>query len=159
MKPFRDAKIVINSLLPMIDYQQNDVKKKKKDEPNEEPKMEDFADFKAEKNDVKESQAIKEAKAEFAEDKEAKGGARFLRRLKTRNHDEEAGGKDRAADLEKAMERKRKYLEARDKRLRERTFKDDEKYRAKRPGLLPAFQKRVRRFDLNCYLSLLSVWC
>lgn len=137
-----DAKIVINSLLPMIDYQRNDVRKKK-DEPVEEPKMEDFADFKAEKNDVKESQAIKEAKAEFAKDKESNNRARFLRRLKARNHDEEAEGKDRGADLEKAMERKRKYLEARDKRLRERTFKDDEKYRAKKPGLLPAFQKRV----------------
>ena len=133
----------------MIDYQRTDVRRKK-DEPNEEPKMEDFADFKAEKNDVRESQAIKEAKAEFAKDKDAKDRVRLLRRLKARNHDE---GKDRAADLEKAMERKRKYLEARDKRLRERTFKDDEKYRAKKPGLLPGFQKRVRRFDF-CKPSL-----
>merc|ERR1712032_988432 len=64
-----DAKIVINSLLPMIDYQRIDTKK---GEQPSGPKLEDFADFKAEKDGAREGQVIKDAKKEF----ENKGGGR-----------------------------------------------------------------------------------
>merc|ERR1719356_1742907 len=126
-----DAKIVINSLLPMIDYQRIDAKKG--EEPPG-PKLEDFADFKAEKDGAREGQVIKDAKKEF----EKEGGRRRIRFLRE---------KKRGRDIkpEAAMERKRKYLEARDKRLRNRTFRDNEKYRPKRPvsPLLPMIKKKV----------------
>merc|ERR1719221_746152 len=148
-----DAKIVINSLLPMIDYQRIDAKK---GEQPPGPKLEDFADFKAEKDGAREGQVIKDAKKEFENKGGGRRASRHLRLLRERKRKERSGkgekqesggksGKDSEAAMEKAMERKRKYLEARDKRLKDRKFRDNEKYRPKRPvsPLLPMIKKKV----------------
>jgi len=137
-----DAKIVINSLLPMIDYQRMINAKKGEQPPG--PKLEDFVDFKAEKDGVREGQVIKDAKKEF--EKDVKGLHRKLEKSK-RERRERGGkaGKDRAAATAAAMERKRKYLANRDKRLRDKKFLDNEKYRPKRPvsPLFPMIKKKV----------------
>lgn len=140
-----DAKIVINSLLPMINYQQMD-----------QPKMADFADFKRDKDQMRESMEIEKAKKEFLEAKKRKaaGGGHNLRRLvkkkkvtkktkKQRQEDEDNAEEGPA--LEKALERRKKILEARDKRLRNKVFRDNETYRKKKPvsPLLPMIKKRV----------------
>ena len=61
-----DAKIVINSLLPMVDYQKMQA-----------PKMADFADFKREeKNAVRERMELKNAKDKFQKAKAARDAAK-----------------------------------------------------------------------------------
>jgi len=176
-----DAKIVINSLLPMIDFQ-----------TMQQPKMSDFADFKRDKDNAgRESIEVKNAKEKFARAKAAeeaaKGAAKGVdpeqRRLQKgltpeqkkkmtpeqkkkaqsmteaqrqawmKNHNEQTGkkmeggkqwdkkkkrGKDdddatEGPALEKAMDRRKKKLDKKDKHDRNKVFKDDETYHPKKP--------------------------
>ena len=129
-----DAKIVINSLLPMIDYQSM-----------QQPTMADVADFKREKDAVKENMEIEKGLKKFKE------GVRMLRSKKKkkkrtkkqRQYDEEHATEGK--DLEKALERKKKILERKDKRMKNKAFKDNEKYRPKKPlsPFLPMIKKKV----------------
>ena len=164
-----DAKIVINSLLPMIDYQSMT-----------QPKMSDVADFKREKDAVRESQEIEKGIKQFFGGKDGSamknsGGSkpsgfkehgygrlrRFLRsrpkrrsgppprswreKMTKRKRQEEEDNATEGVNLEKALERKKKVLEKKDKRMRDREFKDDEKYRPKKPisPFIPMIKKKV----------------
>jgi len=190
-----DAKIVINSLLPMINYQDG-----------MEPKMADVADFTADRGDrgrkyrKKEDRYGEERKREVPstfkvrgnddqinDNDEGDGKRRFLKLKKkesetdeefeerrTRKQDKRKGKKkernneedeeeerpkkltkkqreeaeDNATegpDLEKAIERKKKKLDKEDKSIREKAFKDDEKFHPKRPvsKFLPMIKKKV----------------
>lgn len=76
--------------------------------------------------------------------KEQKMSKKSKKRDRGRRHE----GKDDAtegAELQEAMDRRKKYLAARDKRIRDRTFKDREKYHPKKPvsPFLPMLKKRV----------------
>jgi lysophospholipase L1-like esterase len=189
-----DAKIVINSLLPMINYQDGDV----------EPKMADVADFLADRASKryrgKEDRYREERKREVPGTFKVRGGnddqvdndggdggkghhrllrlkqkedesdeefeeRRMRKTRKKRNKD--AGGEDgeeqpkakltkkqreeaedNATDgpeLEKAIERKKKKLDKEDKKIRDKVFKDDEKYHPKKSvsKFLPMIQKKV----------------
>jgi len=141
-----DAKIVINSLLPMINFQ-----------GFHPPKMVDFADFKESPNNkAKENMEIDSAMKKFlSEDqnrnlrsrgkkKRKKSSSRKKPRKKRhrKNNDDDV---TEGPELEKAMERRKKELEKHDKRIRDKVFKDNEQYRPKKPlsPLLPMIKKRV----------------
>jgi len=186
-----DAKIVINSLLPMINYQDGDV----------EPKMADVADFLADRASKryrgKEDRYREERKREVPGTFKVRGGNddqvdndggdggkghhRLLRlkqkedesdeefeersmRKTRKKRNKDAGGEeqpkakltkkqreeaeDNATDgpeLEKAIERKKKKLDKEDKTIRDKVFKDDEKYHPKKSvsKFLPMIQKKV----------------
>mmetsp|Transcript_32825 Transcript_32825/g.67169 ORF Transcript_32825/g.67169 Transcript_32825/m.67169 type:complete len:702 (+) Transcript_32825:152-2257(+) len=191
-----DAKIVINSLLPMINYQDGSV----------EPKMADVADFTADRGDrgsrkyrKKEDRYGEERKREVPstfkvrgnddqinDNDEGDGKRRFLKLRKkenetdedfeerrTKKQDKRKGRRERnneeedeeerpkkltkkqreeaednateGPDLEKAIERKKKKLDKEDKIIREKAFKDDEKFHPKRPvsKFLPMIKKKV----------------
>lgn len=165
-----DAKIVINSLLPMVDFQDNG-----------EVKMADFADFegkdesKGEKYRKREvpstfkvgggnddDEAGEEKRGERPKPKDGKG-----RKLKA--HSQQRDTKERpprpprapkqtkkerereednateGPELDRAIERRKKILEAKDKRVRDKVFRDNEKFHPKKPvnPLLPMIKKRV----------------
>lgn len=184
-----DAKIVINSLLPMIDFQNR-----------QQPKMADFADFKrAKENAMRESIEVKNAKDKFFAAKAAKeaaasrgvtsqvikgdggsagpkeqGGQRRqleelnkrqqkkkekAERKKAREKKKMEGGKEwkrkkrgeseddatEGVALEKAMKRKEKKFDKIDKKVRNKVFRDNEKYHPKKPVApgIPFIKKRV----------------
>lgn len=183
-----DAKIVINSLLPMINYQDGSV----------EPKMADVADFTGDrinnkKYNRKEDRYREERKREVPAsfkvrggnddevgDRDGKGKRRLLRfnhrllRLKQKEDETDADFEERRTnkmdkkkerrekltkkqkeevednategpDLEKAIERKKKKLDKEDKKIRDKAFKDDEKYHPKKSvsKFLPMIKKKV----------------
>jgi lysophospholipase L1-like esterase len=205
-----DAKIVINSLLPMVNYQNGD----------QQPKMADVADFTADrgggsrgkyrnKEDRYQEERKREVPATFKvrgnddqvgdgeNDKRGRGGRKHRmlklhqkdnesdedfeqRKLdrrtkkqknnnKGRGDNEEVGEKEvdgkrkkkekltkkqreemednatEGEELEHAIERKKKKLEKEDKKIRNQAFRDDEKYRPKRPvsKFLPMIKKKV----------------
>ena len=191
-----DAKIVINSLLPMINYQDG----------SEEPKMADIADFTADRNVgrgkymKREDRYGEERKREVPDtfkvrgnddqisDKDRggdeKGGKKHRllrlkkkddesdeefdeRKMKTRQkkqdkrnekeepprpkkltkkeREREEDNATEGPELERAIERKKVKLEKEDKKIRDKAFKDDEKYHPKRPvsKLLPMIKKKV----------------
>eukprot|EP00574_Skeletonema_japonicum_P000415 CAMPEP_0201739028 /NCGR_PEP_ID=MMETSP0593-20130828/45561_1 /ASSEMBLY_ACC=CAM_ASM_000672 /TAXON_ID=267983 /ORGANISM="Skeletonema japonicum, Strain CCMP2506" /LENGTH=715 /DNA_ID=CAMNT_0048233265 /DNA_START=5 /DNA_END=2152 /DNA_ORIENTATION=+ len=185
-----DAKIVINSLLPMINYQDG----------MGETKMADVADFTADRSGgggrkyrKKEERYREERKREVPstfqvrDQDDSNNGKRRLSRVKQRedetdeefeerrmkrnkkrqenrerngdDDDEEKTKKkltkkqreeveDNATegpDLEKAIERKKKILDKEDKRIRQKAFKDDEKFHPKKPvsKFLPMIKKKV----------------
>ena len=142
-----DAKIVINSLLPMINYQQMGA-----------PKMADFAEFQRKRDETREQMEIKKAKDEFkkkglgkgrnlrkkSSDEEEKSKKKGKKRTKKQREQDEDNAEE-GPDLEKALERRKKILEMRDKRLKNKVFKDDEKYHPKKPisPFLPMVKKHV----------------
>lgn len=183
-----DAKIVINSLLPMINYQDGSV----------EPKMADVADFTGDrinnkKYNRKEDRYREERKREVPASFKVRGGnddevgdrdgkrkRRLLRfnhrllRLKQKEDETDADFEERRTkkmdkkkerrekltkkqkeevednategpDLEKAIERKKKKLDKEDKKIRDKAFKDDEKYHPKKSvsKFLPMIKKKV----------------
>ncbi len=190
-----DAKIVINSLLPMINYQDGSV----------EPKMADVADFTADRGSKyrrKEDRYREERKREVPATFKVRGGnddqvgndggdgrkgkhrqlrvkeredesdeafeERKMKNKKRRKERNDADDEDEeekkpkakmnkrqreeaednateGPDLEKAIERKKKKLDKEDKRIRDKVFKDDEKYHPKKPvsKFLPMIQKKV----------------
>ena len=153
-----DALIVINSLLPMIDYRSEDVK------------MEDVVDFKADSdNSMKKNMEIEKAVKGFVGQKGAqaknsastggtwkfvkgekgqeanKGGARLLR---TNKRKQKMAREDEAMEgpnLKKAMERRKKALDRRDKRMINKKFSDNERFRPKKPlsPFLPFLNKKA----------------
>ena len=197
-----DAKIVINSLLPMVDYL-----------GFQQPKMSDFADFRRKReNAMRESLEVKNAKDRFAAAKAAKevaaargtkGAGDRRRRMqentgprqnmkgrslepakkrdmrgkqkevakketkrqaRKRQKEEKKGkrmegGKEwkrkkrgeseddatKGPALAKAMEKKEKKLNKKDKKIVKRVFKDNEKYHPKKPvaKVVPFIKKRV----------------
>mmetsp|Transcript_32875 Transcript_32875/g.67526 ORF Transcript_32875/g.67526 Transcript_32875/m.67526 type:complete len:392 (+) Transcript_32875:138-1313(+) len=181
-----DAKIVINSLLPMVNF--DEMKK-----GDEEVKMADFADFQAkdekgrhkyrkrqipvdvdENNDddrvknKRKNNGTRRLKLQNRvlrngqfnnknDDNEEEIPARRAKNDKRPEQEPEPRGKTRkerlkeidnatsGSLLEKAMERKRKYLATRDKKVRDKVFKDDEKYHPKKPisPFLPLIKKHV----------------
>ncbi|KAL7452349.1 hypothetical protein ACHAWC_004077 [Mediolabrus comicus] len=203
-----DAKIVINSLLPMVNYQNGD----------QQPKMADVADFTADrgggsrgkyrnKEDRYQEERKREVPATFkvrgnddqvnGDEKRGGGGGKHRmlklhqkdnesdedfqqrkldRRMKKQKNnnkgrgDNEEGGEEEedgkrrkkekltkkqreemednateGEELEHAIERKKKKLEKEDKKIRNKAFRDDEKYRPKRPvsKFLPMIKKKV----------------
>ena len=153
-----DAKIVINSLLPMIDYQSM-----------KQPTMADVADFKREKNNAREKEEIEKGLKNFFGDKspEVKNlwdgtpsgafkehgwGGRLLRskkekkkKRKHRNHKHDDDDATEGVELEEAIERKEKDYEKKDKKISKKEFKDNERYRPKKPlsPFLPMIKKKV----------------
>eukprot|EP00804_Cyclotella_cryptica_P011293 CCRYP_007782-RA/>CCRYP_007782-RA protein AED:0.02 eAED:0.02 QI:779/1/1/1/1/1/2/362/374 len=146
-----DAKIVINSLLPMLNYQNGG-----------EPTMADAVDFTA--KDGKARERTREVPASFRvggkgsdDDEKTRYRTRALKEKRTpkerdgrpqkpRNKKERERMEDQATkgpDLEKAMERKKKELKKQDKRTEKKVFKDNEKYHPRKPisPLLPMIKK------------------
>ena len=146
-----DAKIVINSLLPMINYQDM-----------ENPKMSDFADFKKEGGPVEQKAEIDKAIKNFFGDKgpdkvdkdyvkrhesgkKATGfkehgyGGRFLRKKEKKSkkgkkeRQREEDNAEKGPELTKALEKRKRAFEQKDKRIKDKVFKDKEKYRPKKP--------------------------
>lgn len=152
-----DALIVINSLLPMIDYRSEDVK------------MADVVDFKTDPdNSMKKNMEIEKAVKGFVGQKGARspgstGGTwKFVkgekgqeaankgggRRLRTNKRKQKMAREDEAmegTDLKKAMERRKKALDRRDKRMINKAFKDNERFRPKKPlsPFLPFLNKKA----------------
>jgi hypothetical protein len=147
-----DAKIVINSLLPMINYQGGG-----------ELTMADAVDFTA--RDEKARERTREVPASFRvggkggnDDEKRHHHVRALKEKgpppkkrdgpppKPRNKKERERMEDKATkgpDLDKAMERKKKALKKQDKGVEKKVFRDNEKYHPKKPisPLLPMIKK------------------
>jgi len=152
-----DAKIVINSLLPMVNYQQN-----------VHPRMADFVDFKNNMEEGARGAEVEKAMKNYFGSKgpgrpvgmnagNQKGvkerglGRRVLRSRKKMSKKQRHGRHEKddeateGKELEEAMERRKKILERTDKRIRDKVFRDDEKYHPKRPlsPFLPIIRKHV----------------
>lgn len=165
-----DAKIVINSLLPMVNY--DDIN------GNGEVKMADFADFGTKVKGDK-GRGVTYRKREVLPDVDEPTDDDHTRRKKQkkegghnrilRDDNDDAGDrkhrkeskpikqtkKNRMQDednatsgpmLQKALERKKKAIAAMDKKVKDKVFKDDEKYHPKKPvsPFLPMIKKRAR---------------
>jgi hypothetical protein len=151
-----DALIVVNSLLPMIDYRSEDVK------------MADVVDFKTDPdNTMKKNMEIEKAVKGFVGQKGAQAktpgsSAGTWKFVKGEKGQEKKGGRDRhlnkrkkqrakedaamkGPDLKKAMERRKKVLNMRDKRMRNKKFSDNEKFRPKKPlsPFIPFLKKKA----------------
>ena len=141
-----DAHIVINSLLPMIEFQSV-----------EEPKMADVVDFKTGGDNVKKNMEIEKAVKDYVANapprpapaplmkgsEKATGGKRNLRAKegapKKMTKKQKQWEEDHASEgpaLEKAMARAKKTLEKTDKRIVNKMFSDTEKYHPKK-GVIP----------------------
>jgi hypothetical protein len=133
-----DAHIVINSLLPMIEFQSV-----------EEPKMADVVDFKIGGDNMKKNVEIEKAVKEYVgngpppmkgTDKAGRPEGRHLRsEAKKMTKKQKLWIEDHAMKgpaLEKAMARAKKSLEKTDKRIANKMFSDTEKYHPKK-GVIP----------------------
>ncbi len=133
-----DAHIVINSLLPMIEFQSV-----------EEPKMADVVDFKTDGDNMKKNIEIEKAVKEYVgnrpspmkgTEKAGRPGGRHLRsEAKKMTKKQKLWIEDHAMKgpaLEKAMARAKKSLEKTDKRIANKMFSDTEKYHPKK-GVIP----------------------
>ncbi len=152
-----DALIVINSLLPMIDYRSEDVK------------MADVVDFKADPdNSMKKNMEIEKAVKGFvgqkgaqAKSPDSSGGSwKFVKGEKGKENN---GGRNlgvmkknkqkwakideamEGPNLKKAMERRKKALDRHDKKLRNKRFSDNEKFHPKKPlsPFVPFLKKKA----------------
>jgi hypothetical protein len=146
-----DAKIVINSLFPMVNYQ-----------TMEEPTMADAADFTD--KDAKARDRTREVPASFKvggkgnDDDEKRHYVRALKddrgpqprgpppKPKKMSKSEKQWAEDHAMkgpELDKAMERKKKEWNKKDKKDQKKVFRDNEKYHPKKPvsPLLPIIKK------------------
>ena len=144
-----DAKIVINSMLPMVNYQFGEM-----------PTMADAVDFTDKKSNNKGKS--REVPASFrvggkGGDDRMRHSVRALRekqreqkppppKRKKMNKKERERLEDNATkgpDLEKAMERKKKKMRKEDKKAEKQVLKDNEKYHPKKPvsPLLPMIKK------------------
>ena len=152
-----DDKIVINSLLPMIDYRSEDVK------------MADVVDFKTNPdNSMKKNMEIEKAVKGFVGQKGAQAkspdssggnwkfvkgekgkennGGRNLGRMKKRKQKwAKIDGAMEGDNLKKAMERRKKALDRNDKKLRNKRFSDNEKFHPRKPlsPFLPFLKKKA----------------
>ena len=124
--------------------------------------MADFADFKRDKAySMRENMEIDSAKKKFKEQNGDKRKLRSLRKKERSSRKEKRSGKKEkkkkkhkkhakeeeateGPELEEALKRFEKILEAKDKRFRGKTFKDGEKYHPKKPvsPFLPLMRKR-----------------
>ena len=137
-----DAHIVVNSLLPMIEFQSI-----------EEPKMADVVDFKTGGDNMKKNIEIEKAVKEYVgkapppppppvkgTEKAGRPGGRHLRsEPKKMTKKQKLWVEDHATEgpaLEKAMARAKKSLEKTDKRLVNKMFSDTEKFHPKK-GVIP----------------------
>lgn len=143
-----DAKIVINSMLPMVNYQMGDVtmadavdftdKSKNRGKSHEVP-----ASFKVSRknNDDDETRkrhrTLREKKGERPPPPPPK---KLNKKERQRKEDEATKG----PDLDKAMERKKKIMVKEDKRKYKKVMRDNEKYHPKKPvsPLLPMIKKK-----------------
>jgi hypothetical protein len=154
-----DAKIVINSMLPMVNYQTGVM-----------PNMADAVDFTD--KDTKNRDKSREVPASFRvggkgnDDDEKRHLVRALRDDKRQQPPPQRGGRPdrppprpphmskrerermednatKGPDLDKAMERKKKEMRKEDKKVSKMVMKDDEKYHPKKPvsPLLPMIKK------------------
>ena len=152
-----DAKIVINSLLPMIDYRSEDVK------------MADVVNFKSNPdNSMKKNMEIEKAVKGFVGQKGAQAkspdssggnwkfvkgekgkennGGRNLGMMKKRKQKwAKIDGAMEGDNLKKAMERRKKALDRHDKKMRNKRFSDNEKFHPKKPlsPFLPFLKKKA----------------
>ncbi|KAL3822593.1 hypothetical protein ACHAXA_006378 [Cyclostephanos tholiformis] len=151
-----DALIVINSLLPMIDYR------------SEEVKMADLVDFKTDSdNSMKKNMEIEKAVKGFVGQKGAQtnspgstGGTwKFVkgekrqenkggRNLRSNKRKQKLAKEDEAMEgpnLKMAMERRKKALDRRDKKMRNKKFSDKERFHPKKPlsPFLPFLKKKA----------------
>ncbi|KAL9189660.1 hypothetical protein ACHAXT_009335 [Thalassiosira profunda] len=147
-----DAKIVINSLLPMVNYQ-----------AMAQPTMVDFADFRKNRdNSMWEGMEIDKAVKNFVGNRPQppRPEGRMLRILRRNKIERKKSKKERrkrgkagkddekvteGPALQEALERRKKILEKRDKRVRDKVFKDNEKFHPKKPisPFLPMIKKKV----------------
>ncbi|KAL7519155.1 hypothetical protein ACHAWX_003948 [Stephanocyclus meneghinianus] len=147
-----DAKIVINSLLPMINYQgrgeltmADAVDFTARDEKARERTREVPASFrvggKGENDDEKRHHHVRALKEKGPPPKKRDGPPPKPRNKKERERMEDKATK--GPDLEKAMERKKKALKKQDKGAEKKVFRDNEKYHPKKPisPLLPMIKK------------------
>jgi len=143
-----DAKIVINGLLPMVNYQRND-----------QPKMADFADFRRDaKNSMRESMEVDRLRKFYGKGhrvpmgpggpKERKNGGRKLRSLKKKqkNQEEEKNKNKKERKQEKKNEKLSDVRGKQEKRHgRGRNKEEDDA--AEGPALAKALERRKKMLE------------